>query len=211
MAKTNNIQIIAENWIASKSDKDFNILYNRLVPGLTSHLKSIINDYDQRQNIVSDVFINVVTKIDSYRTEYAFSTWIYRIATNMALRNKSRNGKYIYFDVDANSNMDPLEYFVNKQNDNDVECAFDTDNYEDLHTEMYSAVEVVINNLKPLYKDIMIDTKLKNEKQHVIAERYNLPLQTIKNRVRHGTRILKETLESDFEDLVKRYNNFEYI
>jgi len=210
MSKTNNIQTIAERWIDSKSEKDFKELYNRLKPGLTNHLKTIINDYDQRQNIVSDVFINAITKIDSYKKEYAFSTWIYRIATNMAIRNKSRNSKYIYFDTVADSNMDPLEYFANAQSDQ-VDSAFDIETYEDIHSEMYEAVESVIRNMKPLYRDIMVDVKLNLDAYQVVANRYDLPLQTIKNRVGHGSRILKETLENEFPDLVKRYINFESV
>lgn len=205
MTKTNDIQTIAERWIETRNEKDFVDLYNRLRPGLINHLSTIINDYDQRQNIVSDVFINAVTKIELYSKEYKFSTWIYRIATNMALRNKSRNGRYEYFGEDSTRK---LEYALN----NAIgfkDDPFDTDTYEDLHSELYLAVETVIKNLKPLYRDIMIDNKLKMYKYQDIADRYGLPLQTVKNRVRGGTKILIETLYSDYEDLIKRYNSFE--
>ena len=52
-----------------------------------------------------------------------------------------------------------------------------------------------INDLKPMYKEIIEDRLLNDMKYEDIAEKYDLPLQTIKNRILRGKRLIQEELE----------------
>ena len=47
-----------------------------------------------------------------------------------------------------------------------------------------------IENLKPMYKGILEDRLLNNMKYEDIAKKHDLPLQTIKNRIRRGKAII---------------------
>ena len=47
-----------------------------------------------------------------------------------------------------------------------------------------------IATLKPMYKGILEDRLLNNMKYEDIATKYELPLQTIKNRIRRGKAII---------------------
>jgi len=52
-----------------------------------------------------------------------------------------------------------------------------------------------INNLKPMYREIIEDRLLNHMKYEDIAKKHNLPLQTIKNRIRRGKSIIAENME----------------
>jgi DNA-directed RNA polymerase specialized sigma24 family protein len=52
-----------------------------------------------------------------------------------------------------------------------------------------------IDSLKPMYKEIIEDRLLNNMKYEDIAAKHNLPLQTIKNRIRRGKSIIAESME----------------
>ena len=54
----------------------------------------------------------------------------------------------------------------------------------------YESVLKSINNLKPTYKNILEDRLLNNMKYQDLADKYQLPLQTIKNRIRRGKAII---------------------
>jgi DNA-directed RNA polymerase specialized sigma24 family protein len=54
----------------------------------------------------------------------------------------------------------------------------------------YETVLKNIDSLKPMYKGILEDRLLNNLKYEDIADKYNLPLQTIKNRIRRGKAII---------------------
>ena len=51
-----------------------------------------------------------------------------------------------------------------------------------------------IENLKPMYKGILEDRLLNNMKYEDIAKKYDLPLQTIKNRIRRGKAIIASSI-----------------
>ena len=51
-----------------------------------------------------------------------------------------------------------------------------------------------IEGLKPMYKGILEDRLLNNMKYEDIATKYELPLQTIKNRIRRGKAIIASSI-----------------
>jgi len=57
--------------------------YNR---GLIQHLTNLVHDQHNAEDIAQDAFIRAFEKIHSYNDSYAFSTWLYKIADNIALR-----------------------------------------------------------------------------------------------------------------------------
>ena len=64
---------------------------------------------------------------------------------------------------------------------------------EDEMTEMYEAVLNAIRSLKPLYRDILVDRLINNMKYKDIADKYEIGLQTVKNRIRRGRTLIAET------------------
>ena len=61
---------------------------------------------------------------------------------------------------------------------------------DDAIMNQYESVLHNINSLKPMYKGILEDRLLNNMKYEDIADKYELPLQTIKNRIRRGKAII---------------------
>ena len=135
------------------------------------------------------------TKIDQFDPQYQITTWLYRIAFNECLgwirqRNKKRS-------LDAMKDYGiNTERYLAKTSARDllVEMEYkseqewiDEDNYI---MNQYETVLKNIDSLKPMYKGILEDRLLNNLKYEDIADKYNLPLQTIKNRIRRGKAII---------------------
>ena len=49
------------------------------------HIRRIVIDHDDADDIVQNSFIKVWEKLDDFREDSQFYTWLYRIATNEAL------------------------------------------------------------------------------------------------------------------------------
>jgi DNA-directed RNA polymerase specialized sigma24 family protein len=58
----------------------------------------------------------------------------------------------------------------------------------------YALALECIKNLKPMYREIVEDRLINNMKYEDIAEKYDLPLQTIKNRIRRGKTLIAEQI-----------------
>jgi RNA polymerase sigma-70 factor (ECF subfamily) len=66
-------------------EEAFSELVGRYRNQITSYIYRMTNDYDEAVDLAQETFVRVFRAMDRYRTTYAFSTYIYRIATNLAI------------------------------------------------------------------------------------------------------------------------------
>ena len=57
----------------------------------------------------------------------------------------------------------------------------------------------VINDLKPIYRNMIYSQYYINWAPKEIAERYNIPLNTVYSRMKKAKKILREHIESEFK------------
>ena len=60
-------------------------IVNRYRNPITNFLYRFLNDYEEAVDLAQETFVRVYFAIERYHTDYAFSTYIYRIATNLAI------------------------------------------------------------------------------------------------------------------------------
>src|SRR5215208_4129682 len=77
-------------------DQDaFAELVSRYRNQITSYIYRMTNDYDGAVDLAQETFVRVYRAAERYQTTYALSTYIYRIATNLAIselrKRKRRN------------------------------------------------------------------------------------------------------------------------
>lgn len=194
---------LTENFLETRSDKDFTTLYRKIKPSLTYYVKNIVKDPEIAEDIAINTLTKMWTKIDQYDPQYQITTWLYRIAFNESLgyikhRNQSTSiDKLAEYGIEVTSmkNLSSLadvieEYEDMKTEFDYLEEARDTEN-------KYLATLKAMDELKDMYREILIDRLLNHMKYEEIAEKYNLPLQTIKNRIRRGKALIIEAYESN--------------
>ena len=80
-----NYRELTENFLETKSEKDFTALYRKVKPGLKSYINKIVKDSEATEDIVGNTLTKMWTKIDQYDPQYQITTWLYRIAFNECL------------------------------------------------------------------------------------------------------------------------------
>ena len=200
MSKQITYRELSENFIKSKSERDYNALYTRVKPGLRNYIANVVKDTEATDDILTNTLTKMWTKIDQYDPSYQITTWLYRIAFNECLGwIRQRNTKY---SIDAMKDYGieiSDQYAHTSARDLLIEYELKTEadwleEDQDL-TDRYELALTNIDNLKPMYKGIIEDRLLNHMKYEDIAEKYNLPLQTIKNRIRRGKSIIAENME----------------
>src|SRR3954462_705929 len=63
----------------------FAVIVGRYRNPITNYLYRFLNDYEEAVDLSQETFVRVYFAIERYHTEFAFSTYIYRIATNLAI------------------------------------------------------------------------------------------------------------------------------
>lgn len=93
----------------------FNLLVNQYQKRLYWHIRRILLDHDDTNDVIQNVFIKVWKNFENFRQDSQLYTWLYRIATNEALtflKQKKRRAFVSFSDVEyemADSlNNDPL-------------------------------------------------------------------------------------------------------
>src|SRR6267154_5271460 len=76
--------VLLEETLAGDEDA-FAELVSRYRNQITSYIYRMTNDYDGAVDLAQETFVRVFRAADRYQTTYAFSTYIYRIATNLAI------------------------------------------------------------------------------------------------------------------------------
>lgn len=189
------IKHLTNSYLRTRAENEFNGLYARLRPGIQNYVSGFIKDPDVADDVVSNTFIKLWTKIDQFNPEFSISTWLYRIARNEALgvlnaqSNKASldqlnefgvqittTGTVMDTELDADLFKSEREWL---EDDNEFQATLD-------------AIYVAILDLDDKYRDICKDRLLNNIKYQDLAEKYDLPLQTIKNRIRRGKMIIRE-------------------
>jgi RNA polymerase sigma-70 factor (ECF subfamily) len=71
----------------------FDVLFRRWSGPLLRYLERMVRDTAAAEELVQEAFLRVHRARDRYAPEARFSTWLYRIATNLALNELRRPGR----------------------------------------------------------------------------------------------------------------------
>ncbi len=85
-------------FVKEKDEDAFNEIVNRNGEKVFRLALRITHNAHMADEVLQEVFVTLVEKLDSFREEATFSTWLYRVATNASLlqiRNKKKDGKNI--------------------------------------------------------------------------------------------------------------------
>lgn len=191
-----NYREMTENYLASRSEADFTALFYRVKPGITSYIKKIVKDADIAEDIAVNTLTKMWTKIDQFDPKYQITTWLYRIAFNESLGYIAKRNK--------KTSLDQLAEFGVEVNDNGGINAALEDSYEMTEQdfldednelmERYQSALLAMQDLKEMYRDIVVDRLVNNMKYDDIADKHGISLQTVKNRIRRGKALIAEKI-----------------
>ena len=91
----------------------FEVLVSRYQDKLINYINTLIHDYDLSVDLAQEAFIRVYRNADRYEGKYQFSTWVYRISTNLAIdeiRRRERKGRFFIYNVMAAFQKEDKEF-----------------------------------------------------------------------------------------------------
>ena len=85
MNKAQELAIIRE--VCDGQTDHYRLLVERFHRGLILHLYNLIHDEQTAEDVAQEAFIRAYQKLSQYNEAYSFSTWLYKIADNLAYRH----------------------------------------------------------------------------------------------------------------------------
>lgn len=87
------------NEVLQGNRNQYRQLVERYKPGLLIHCEQIVGDRALAEDITQETFVKAYTHLASYNAKKAaFSTWLYRIASNLAIDTLRRNKRIVPLD-----------------------------------------------------------------------------------------------------------------
>jgi RNA polymerase sigma-70 factor, ECF subfamily len=177
-------------------DLAFRELVRRYERPVFSLVYRMVRDRETAEDLSQDAFIKVLNHIDRYSPEFKFSSWIFKIANNVAIDHlRRRRLDTISMDGSPHaSNAAEVEAST-------FDVAADQENALDeiASRELGTAIEAAIGHLRPEYRSCIMLRHVEGRSYEEIASLLDLPLGTVKtyiHRARHELRRALEDLRS---------------
>lgn len=177
----------------SGDDAAFAQLVSRYKNSITNYLNMMIGDYDMAVDLCQETFLRVYRNIHRYSNVYQFSTWIYRIATNLAIdeiRYRKRRGQVFYKNVWGNRQSTEKE--VPEFEITDVRRG---PRDEMLRKESSRVLGDAIRSLPEKYRTAFIMKEVQELPYEDIAKALSCSAGTIKSRLHRARELLQRKLE----------------
>jgi RNA polymerase sigma factor (sigma-70 family) len=96
-------EILEKFAVESTRNEAFNLLLKKYQQKIYWHIRRIVIDHDDTDDLVQDVFIKVWKSLANFRSDSQLYTWLYRIATNESITflNKKKQKNSISLDETA--------------------------------------------------------------------------------------------------------------
>ena len=163
-----------------KDQSVFDYLYNHYAGALYGVIIRITKRDDIAEEVLQDVFVRIWQRIDQYDpVKGRLFTWMINIARNQAI-DKTRSGEFTR--IRKTSDIDTV---VNK---------VDTSHFTEQRIEAIGLSEI----LKPLPEEqrfVVERLYFGGYTQSELAEEFNIPLGTVKTRLRSALQFLRNTMQ----------------
>ncbi|MCA1621864.1 MAG: sigma-70 family RNA polymerase sigma factor [Acidobacteria bacterium] len=160
---------------------------------ITNYVYRMTNDYDLAVDLAQETFMRVYAAAERYQTSYAFSTYIYRIATNLAIselrrRKRRRLVSLTTFFSERESPSDSCELEMpDKGPLQDVTVVED---------ERRAAVARAIATLPEKYRAPLVLRDVEERSYEEIASILGMNEGTVKSRINRARTFLRDKLRA---------------
>lgn len=195
--------------LSEKAQKDL-ILVERAIKGDQSAYASLMDKYresiyytmlkmvnntDDADDLTIEAFGKAFNRLEQYTPNYAFSTWLFKIASNncidfirkkrikitsMDSGMKTDDGEVLYFDAESNT-LDPEEIIM--------------------HDQKVFHMRELVSKLKPRYRILVEKRYFEELSYEEISEELDLPLGTVKAQLFRARDFLANMMEKTKDNI----------
>lgn len=144
---------------------------------------------DDAKDIYQETFIRVFKGLQKFQQQSEFSTWIFRIATNVCLTHRERKKRNSHISLDDNDDETTVAYAVS-----DVET--DSQTYGN---EISQRIEMALQELSPKQKLVFTLRHYQDYKLKDIAVMMNCAEGTVKKYLFEATQKMRTHLQDLYE------------
>ncbi len=147
----------------------------------------MVGNRQEAEDIAQETFLRVFANLQMYDSSYKFSTWIYRIATNLCIdRGRKKKADFsLDEEAEGTTGLDWHSRLSSQEKSPEDQL---------VTKELQETVQEALSGLAPKYRSIMILRYIEDLSLQEISEILKLPVTTIKTRIHRGREALRAKL-----------------
>ncbi|CAN5533480.1 RNA polymerase sigma-70 factor [soil metagenome] len=167
---------IANAW--KQDEKAFEDLFRRLYPPLCKNANMLLNDSDEAEETVQNVFISLWEKRKEMEITISIKSYLYKAVRNASL-NRIKHGKVRKLYVEEQQYLSPSI------------PATEISIQNELHAQIQKAIEKLPEQCRLIFKL----SRFEELKYSEIAEQLGISIKTVENQMGKALKIMREQLK----------------
>lgn len=149
----------------------------------------MLGNKQEAEDIAQEAFVRAYINLHTYDQKRKFSTWLYRIATNLCIDRirKKKPDYYLDAEVAGTDGLDMYSHIASTEKlpDETVE-----------QMELQDRIQYEISRLPDKYRAVIVLKYIEDLSLQEISEILDLPLGTVKTRIHRGREALRKQLNN---------------
>lgn len=147
----------------------------------------MLGNRHEAEDMAQEAFIRAYVNISRFNIELKFSTWLYRIATNLCIDRIRKKKPDYYLDAEV-----PGTEGLNMYSQIPANTRLPEEDVESL--ELQTMIQQEISKLPEKYRAVIVLKYIEELSLNEISEILELPLGTVKTRIHRGREALRKQL-----------------
>ncbi|RLQ93248.1 RNA polymerase sigma factor SigW [Falsibacillus albus] len=149
----------------------------------------ILGNRHEAEDIAQEAFLRAYVNIESFNQKRKFSTWLFRIATNLCIDRIRKKKPDYYLDAEV-AGTEGLNMYSQVAAD----VVMPEDELENL--ELRDIIQQEILKLPQKYRSVIVLKYIEELSLNEISEILDIPLGTVKTRIHRGREALRKQLRN---------------
>lgn len=147
----------------------------------------ILGNQQEAEDVAQEAFVRAYINLHTFDTKRKFSTWLYRIATNLCIDRlrKKKPDYYLDADVPGTEGLNMYSQIASGERLPEEEIE---------RMELKDRIHYEINRLPEKYRTVIILKYIEELPLQQISDILEIPLGTVKTRVHRGREALRKQL-----------------
>lgn len=183
----NEDERLIERTLAGEKEA-FEMIIRKYQQSLLNYISRMVGERELATDLTQNVFIKSYSALSTYQSQYKFSTWLFKIASNSVI-DYWRKRKIDAFSLDQgqarNESRAPLQIPADEPS---IVKRFEL-------SELRVRIEKALRKIPPALRELFVWKHINEFSYEEIAEIKGLPVGTIKNKVYQAKEMIRSHLE----------------
>jgi RNA polymerase sigma-70 factor (ECF subfamily) len=166
----------------------FEMIVRRYQQPMVNYIGRMVREREMALDFSQEIFLKVYASLGSYRPQYKFSTWLFKIASNFMI-DHWRKKKLATTSIDQSFDFEDDGRRLQIADD-----SFSVGRQYELK-EIRGRIDAALERVPPAFRELFVWRHVDGLSYEEMAEIKKLPLGTVKNRVFQAKEMLRKLLE----------------